>query len=168
MTIEVKTTLIPQISIMDGKAALLHLIQLEGHNPQVISGADLQALAERLTKYAPVTGRKAKWGKDYLDNVIKGRLEPSGALAQAVFAMLQSKRGTPKAWAVARPVLLSVVGNVKPGALVSVDSRDCKNPACARPFIPVNYFQRYCTPECRPEKKRTNAAQNTNGKHREG
>lgn len=134
---------------IDGRDALTRLIQQEGHDPMFISGAAMQDIAERLCEFAPKTGRKAKWGKDYLDNVLKGRLDPSMSLIQAVMAMLQTKTGIPDVWAKARPMQLSVTADVKPGALVAVDSRDCGFAACGRPFIPVNYFQKYCSHECR-------------------
>jgi hypothetical protein len=156
MTKETQTTTqttITTIGIADGRDALIQLVIKEGHNPEMISSPYLQSLADRLCAFAPKTGRKAKWGRDYLDNVLKGRLDPSTALFQAVMAMMQTIAGTPDVWAMARPMQLSVSASVKPGALVAVNSRDCAFAACGRPFIPVNFFQRYCSPECRERRK---------------
>lgn len=155
MTPRIKTGSIPQISNLadNAKDMLRCLIESEGHPVDTIRGADLQAIAERLRAYAPA-GKQAKWNKDYLANIISGRQAASGTITQAIAAMLEAKKGVPEVWAKAAPMVLSVNAVVKPGALVTVDSRDCNNPACGRPFIPRSGNQKFCNPQCRKEAKK--------------
>jgi hypothetical protein len=144
---------IPVVALHDGRSALEQLLQMEGYKLDLIKGRDLDRVAERLREFAPPTS-KVNWQRKYLDNVLKGRQAASTALCDAINRLIAAKEGQPQLLTRARPVLVNVIGNVSPGAVVLGDGKPCKNPACPIEFVPIVPNQRFCSPACRRAAKR--------------
>ena len=137
-----------QISEPDAVDGLKNLLRARGFSPDLVTGKQLQEFAEWLRQYAPATGRPVRWGKDYIDNVLHERkgFKPSAALVHATMTALANLGGLPMIWVKSRPVQVYAAGNIKPGTLITRDSRDC--PICGRPFIPNSWNDANCSPEC--------------------
>ncbi|KKM08414.1 hypothetical protein SY88_23790 [Clostridiales bacterium PH28_bin88] len=131
---------------LDGAKALSELIQAMGHDPAVISVADLQRIAERL---AAIARKDPPWGWRYLRNVLNWKIEASRKLMDAIMRLGAVIDETPVELAQSERVTVQALGQVRPGALVLADSRPCANPLCGIEFVPRHPRQVYHAARCR-------------------
>lgn len=137
----------------DNASGALRLLIEEGyrHNSDLISVADLEKIAEKLSSRAR---KDPPWGWRYLRNILNKKIDPSPKIMAAIYALGAEIDGTPRLLATATRVQVYAAGKVSPGAVVLSDSKPCRNPACAIEFVPRSGNQKYCCPECQAWKKK--------------
>jgi len=135
---------------LDGASALSELIQALGHDPAVISVAELERIAERL---AAIARKDPPWGWRYLRNVLNGKIEPSRKLMDAMMRLGAVIDETPVELVQSERVTVQALGQVRPGSLVLADSRPCANPLCGIEFVPWHPRQVYHAVRCRKLKR---------------
>ena len=142
-TVEVKKQASFRLSENAIKDALRTLIEGYGYRPDMITVEQLQDVAGKLSVAAQ---KEPAWGWRYLRNVLNGKIDASVKLVNAITSLGATLDGIPLVWSTAKPVQVYAAGNIKPGTLITKDSRDC--PICGRPFIPNSWNDANCSPEC--------------------
>ena len=145
-----KETAISGLSEQNIQQALCELIRAFGHDPNLITGANLQEIADRLSEFV---AREKPWGWKYLANVIHGSQMASSKLGDAILRLGATFDGLPAEIASAHQVQIMATVEVHPGSLLTIASRRCKNPACPIHFIPRSWNQKYHSAECRGKDK---------------
>jgi len=113
---------------------------------------DLVGLAGKLSV---VVGKDPPWTPNYLYNVIRGHLLPSGILTRAISAYVDVLNGLPAALAGMEPVTVyAKPGTVREYTIIRGRSRLCANPDCPISFYPRIYNQIYHDRDCRRSRKR--------------
>jgi hypothetical protein len=134
------STAFSENSIVD---ALSALISEYGYKPDMLTVAQLEDIAGKLSAAA---GKDPPWGWRYLRNVLNRKIDASVKLVNAIMALGATFDNIPLVWSSARPVQVYANAKVKPGTLITVDSRDCR--VCHRPFIPHSWNDYGCSDEC--------------------
>ncbi|HSW62699.1 MAG TPA: hypothetical protein VLH56_05230 [Dissulfurispiraceae bacterium] len=128
------------------KQNLKTLIERFGFNPDEISVADLQMIADKLSHKVE---RVKPWTWRYLRSVLGKDYAASGILAMAIESLLPMATNARELYDKAYAVQILAIGNVKPGAVILADSHSCGFLGCPVEFVPRAWNQRYCSPECR-------------------
>ena len=131
---------------MNGAELLSDLLLALDHDPQLITVAELQRVADRL---AALVRHEKGWGWRYLRNVLNRKIEPGKKLVDAMLRLGAVLDDTPLELAQSHTVTIQALGNVRPGALVLADSRLCDYPACGIEFVPRMPWQRFHSARCR-------------------
>ena len=134
----------------DGQKALSELILALGHDPALISTAELQTLADRLAALAKHNG----WGWRYLRNVINGKQPASRKLAGAILRLGAVVDDTPLELAQSERIEIRAMGRLRPGTIIYGDSQLCANPLCGLYFLPRHSRHRYHSAACRKAAKK--------------
>lgn len=130
---------------IDAPALLIELVEALGHDPALISTANLQGIADRLST---VAGRSTVWGWRYLRNVLNHKIDASRALIDAMQRLGAMLDGAPVEAVQGERVTILALGHVDAGALILADSIRCANPACRVVFVPRTPNQRAHCKEC--------------------
>lgn len=114
--------------------------------------ADITRLASELSRHA---GQDPPWTYKYLHSILRGHLDGSQALRQAIMTMGQALDGAPQGIAggyVIR-VVVSPADHVPSGVYIPAGAqvRKCKRPGCPVWFLKDHPFREYHDPSCRPD-----------------
>ena len=142
-----KDVVVARTKVVAGNSASMlgELIRAFGHFPEVISVADLQVIADRLTE---VAGKEKGWTWRYLRSVLSGTVEPSAKLVDAMMRLGALVDGAPKESVMGERVTVLALGQVEAGAVVLASSKRCANPACKVVFVPVVPWQKCHSKSC--------------------
>jgi len=107
---------------------------------------DLDPLAVKLSRIAQ---KDPPWTGGYLYNVIKGYLEPSYKLTEAILQYGRVIDGLPSILAGYEPVTIyALPGSIKPNTVITGKSKECRRPDCVIQFLPKVWNQGYCSWDC--------------------
>lgn len=121
----------------------------------------MKNLAEMAANLSRIANRERPWTNRYLNSLINGN--EGFALTEELYRALDAMAGkldgaNPLQAHLVEITAYSINGSVEPGSIITGKSTRC--PGCLVLFVPHNYFQVYCGPECpgRPKRKGRKAA----------
>lgn len=126
--------------------ALKDIFNHYGYDLAALSVEAKQEIANRLSEVAQHT---PPWGWRYVHNFMAGNVQAGHDFKAAIVGLAAMIDGMSLMVVQGRPVMVTAVGTVRPGAIVYGDSRKCANVACPVHFVPRTWNQRFCSSECK-------------------